>query len=418
MRRLIRLTLTAARLLASCAALALVLTWIASRILTDRIAWSQYAWWVPTLAYAAVSILTLTAWTILARLQRHHPTRRAPSISPSEISNLKSEISPSPSSEISNLKSQISPPSSPETPNPKPENFPAHRPLPAGRITRAVLASIILLILTRAAIFEYRLYRYLTPRTSDPNAIRIANWNPALPTDTLRGPLESLDADVIAIVNQSGHRMVNELAASLGEGWTAIRADRLSVLTRFPIKRWGETRLGLDGRVMRAYDLRELDVRLAERVDEGRAIFIELLTPDPLVLWVVDLPSDFRLARHRIMADAARAIAAFEGRIYTYDDDGNRLVERIETGFPDADVIVGDFNTPRASHSLRTLVGDRVNAYDAAGRGYAATFPRDTPIAQIDLMFVSRDWRTLSYHVVDPGDGWHRAQVGEIVKRR
>ena len=381
-RRAIRWLLGVARALAAAAATTIVLAWIASRVATDRLGWSQYAWWIPTLAWAAASILSLAAWTALARLHRRlERARRGP---PSTIA------SPDPTA--------------------------ARRPNAVGRISRPLLAAIVLLLLARAAVFEWRLYRFVTPTPDHPRGIRIANWNPAIPAKSLE-PILAAEADVYLIANEWQRNAAEELVQELGDGVDVIQNERLMVVSRLPVRAWASTYLGLAGRVLRSYQLKDLDAQVAEQVDQGRALFVELETPtgDPLVIWLVDLPSDPRLLRNDVTATAADAIGSFKGRVYRYDAEGRRTVTDMSDGFPDPDLILGDFNIPRDSASLRTLVGDRANAYDQAGRGYAATFPRTFPLAQIDQMFVGDDWRTVSYRLLDPGRGLHLAQVAEII---
>jgi len=366
-RRFARWIMTTTEGLLAVASTLIVLAWLLATILTDRWLWSQYLWWIPTPAWGAGAILALATWWALVAIKG----RRDPS---------------SPAS--SRLRSLLRP--------------------------RPILGAITALLLLHAGLVQYRLYRFVLP-VREPGVVRIANWNPAVPVESLHGPIAEQDADLIAIVNQPGGRDVDELAASLGPDWRAVRSDRLSVLTRLPLRRWGSMRLGLEGRVMRSYHFKDLDVRMAEQVDEGRALFVETVVDDePFVVWVVDIPSDVRLARAGVMAHAAATIRSFQGRIFAYDAEGERLVERLEGGFPEAHVILGDFNTPRGSRSLSRLVGDRRNAFDEAGRGWTGTFPRTTPLFQIDLMFVGHGWRTTAYRIFDPADGWHLAQVGDV----
>lgn len=386
MRRLITFKLTCLQLAAAAGSVAIVVAWVFSLLVTDRLWWSQYVWWVPTVAWAGASLLALGAWWALARLHARRVRKAGTRQAGSEGSDVRSDVSARQS-----------------------------RRAAMGRWTRRGLAGLVIVLLAHAAVIEWRLYRWVVPVRAAEPVVRIANWNPAVPVDTLEGPIMHLDADIIAIVNQPGSSDVDDLAALMGEGWEVVRSDRLSVITRLPIKRWGMKRLGLEGRVMSSWRFRELDVRMTERYDEGRALFIEVeVGDDSLVMWVVDLPSDLTLARRDVMADAASAIAEYEGRPLGYVD-GERLVERIEGGFPEADVIVGDFNAVRGSWSIRQLVGDRRNAFDAAGRGWAGTFPIQMPVAQIDQMFVGPRWKTVRYRIFDPGGGFHLAQVGGIV---
>ena len=77
-------------------------------------------------------------------------------------------------------------------------------------------------------------------------------------------------------------------------------------------------------------------------------------------------------------------------------------------------MIVGDFNTPRGSASLRALVGERREVFAARGWGPGGTWPRRMPLWGIDLGFVGRDVDVEGARVLDPGAGGHRALEFEI----
>jgi endonuclease/exonuclease/phosphatase (EEP) superfamily protein YafD len=87
-------------------------------------------------------------------------------------------------------------------------------------------------------------------------------------------------------------------------------------------------------------------------------------------------------------------------------------------GFPAPDLIVGDFNIPRGSRSLRRLTLGYPHAHSQAGHGHAGTYPRHRQLVHIDHMFVGPRLRAARYETVDPGVGSHRMQVVEVVVRR
>ena len=118
--------------------------------------------------------------------------------------------------------------------------------------------------------------------------------------------------------------------------------------------------------------------------------------PEPIELWLIDLPSDIGLHRMEVLARAAE----------------------IASGMPEPDFIVGDFNTPRGSPSLRRLVGERTEA-SASGGPYLlrGTWPRQASLWHIDMLFPSDRWRSTDYRFVDPGTGAHRAIRARLERR-
>ena len=85
-------------------------------------------------------------------------------------------------------------------------------------------------------------------------------------------------------------------------------------------------------------------------------------------------------------------------------------------GFPAPDIVVGDFNIPRSAGSLKALGRGYPSAFDQAGRGYMASYPRVRPIFHIDQTFVAPGLRVFDYRLPDIGAGAHRAQVVDIAR--
>jgi endonuclease/exonuclease/phosphatase family metal-dependent hydrolase len=111
---------------------------------------------------------------------------------------------------------------------------------------------------------------------------------------------------------------------------------------------------------------------------------------DPVVLYLVDLPSDPRQPRAEIAATARRHLDTSTA--------------------PSADIVLGDFNMTRGSASLRRIFPGFRHAYDEAGTGYGATFRRDWPMYHIDHVLLGPDVEATSYELRDPGVARHRAQ--------
>jgi endonuclease/exonuclease/phosphatase (EEP) superfamily protein YafD len=53
-------------------------------------------------------------------------------------------------------------------------------------------------------------------------------------------------------------------------------------------------------------------------------------------------------------------------------------------------LVVGDFNTPADSVHFQPLRGELLNAFEAAGAGYAPTWPVPLPVVQIDHVWANR----------------------------
>ena len=193
------------------------------------------------------------------------------------------------------------------------------------------------------------------------------------------------------------------------------------VLARVPVVRFGMAWLGL---AALPPETESEGPRRRGWVDPGRAMFIEFDTTASLgrrtVFWIVDLPSDPKLPRWKLCTDAAAIIRSSSGSIVVEDAQGRHTEASEGKGFPKPDVVLGDFNTPRGSASLSLLTPGMRNAYDEAGAGYSATWPRygyrtPIPLLQLDQIFIGGGVRAARYEVVDPGFGYHQMQVGDLV---
>ena len=206
----------------------------------------------------------------------------------------------------------------------------------------------------------------------------------------------------------------------MGPDVVPMRIGRSLILSREPILRYASTTLGLKGVLLEPGEGRVPD-RTTTILDPGYAAFLELDTTARLghtiVIWIIDLPSDARLFRWETTQTAAAAIASFAGQIYGRAEDGSLAPLGEATGFPAPDIIIGDFNIPRGSASLKVLTRGTANAYNHAGTGSCATYPRKFPLSHIDQMFIGKSLRATSYEIVDPGMGMHRMQVVEVAGR-
>ncbi len=115
--------------------------------------------------------------------------------------------------------------------------------------------------------------------------------------------------------------------------------------------------------------------------------------------WWVDLPSDPFASRW----GNAQIVRTRIDQLTTTNDPA--------TGaplLPPADVVIGDFNTPRGSASLNVITGSLPHAFDLAGWGDARSFPRTYPIIHVDHTFVGPRLIADHYELIRPslGDHW------------
>lgn len=343
--------------MAACLVLA---AWLAGRLATDRTILTQYVFWVPTpVPLAAAAALAAASW-LMALGARARGTGRRP-----------------------------------------------------GRWARRAAAAGLAVATAYMLVVEWRVHA-LVARPPAGSGFRIFYWNAPMWPRVVADAVLAQDAELVMIANPVWTLPRQRLSERMG-AVSEVRTSRFLVLSRHPVLRWGEIALGLEDLEQVPGEAWEL-MKLPEgTTDEGRAMFFVLDAGEtlggPIVVWLIDLPSDLRLSRWEVLKAAAEKIATWEGPAHA---DGEIIEGGAARGFPEPDLVVGDFNTPRGSASLRFLTGGMANAYDQGGAGYAATFPRERPLWHIDLMFVAPRLRALRYDVVDPGEGRHRMQVAEL----
>jgi endonuclease/exonuclease/phosphatase family metal-dependent hydrolase len=299
-----------------------LLAWLLGRVLTDRLAWSQFLWWIPTPAALIVAMLGL----LLAFRTAKTRTRRR---------------------------------------------------------RMFLWAACTLVLIMHFTLFEHRLLR-AAPRVPPGIALTIAHWNMTLgnnaPAGDFAPQIEQLDADVLMLTSPPGEvrtMLVERAAASEGREHV-LNAWPMLLHSRLPIMRVS---------VLVATDLMyvtlvELDA--TERL--GR----------PIVLYLVDLPSNPRRPRMAIAREVRRLLD--------------------ETSAAPPDLVIGDFNMTRGSASVATLFPNLIHAFNATGHGYGATFPRRLPLYHIDHVLVNENagLRAMRYAIIDGGATRHRAQKAWI----
>lgn len=257
------------------------------------------------------------------------------------------------------------------------------------------------------------------------DGVRVAYWNISVERNAA-GAGEAIlepepDIAIVANIRHDEHRqpMLTALGTLTPESSERVHfrhAGTLTVSGRFPIKRWGAAR---------PQRVTTLLTDWRSEWDTGRITFIEFdtggaLTDDVFVVWVVDLPSDPTMPRAEVMRAAAGALATYEGPATAPDNLGRWVSAPLpegERGFPEPDLIIGDFNTPRGSRSLRTLVGEASSTHTQAGLGPGGTWMRGLPLWAIDQAYTGERVRAVRTRVVDPGMSEHRMLVVDLERR-
>jgi hypothetical protein len=110
---------------------------------------------------------------------------------------------------------------------------------------------------------------------------------------------------------------------------------------------------------------------------------------------LVDLPSNPSISRFKMLADLRSRLDALET--------------------PAPDIILGDFNTARGGAAIATFAPKMRNAFDIAGVGFGATYPRIFPLLHIDQLLLGPHVTVLHYEIIDTGSGAHRMQIATIL---
>lgn len=211
----------------------------------------------------------------------------------------------------------------------------------------------------------------------------------------------------------------NGLRGQIGGVSSFCWHEGFMVASRLPIKAWGTGPLNVSQGL--GLDPREKSL-VREGRDAGRGMWLILDAKDRLgkeiVFWLVDMPSDPSLSRARAMRDAFVALVGGPPQRWIADGNGG-WTEAADAMLPrDAflvpKIIMGDFNTPHGAYSLQAVNQGFPGAYEQAGMGHAATFPRAWPLWQIDQAFIAPSLRTISHDVLDPGSGTHRMLVIDV----
>lgn len=377
----------AARLI-STAVLALLFIWALGRLFSDRFVWSQWIAWLPTVTVVGASwVLVAAAWVV--RRVGRAAAAGVPTIGPRDR---------------------------------------VFRALFSLSLAGTLAATVFLLLVTLG------MTRALRPGPG-PDSVKLVFWNAATGEGkgwsvNIAGPQPDIcilvglmNADELPNVRQAmdSRRKPDDPEVSV------IRTDLFTVITRAPITRWGFVNLSIGKG--EGIDPRYEDNK-RNWADPGRALYFELAGVPreqggfgrPVVVRVIDLPSDLSLSRNFVTSTAVKVMEEFVGPEYRPGSIGQWTAHELERvngkapGFPAPDILVGDCNIPRGSYSLRVLSPGMTHAFSQAGEGtaYAATWPRHWPLWHIDQLFTAPSIRVGSYDIIDPGCGSHRAQVAKL----
>jgi hypothetical protein len=296
----------------------------------------------------------------------------------------------------------------------------AHRAIRWGWLPWAAL--VIYFFVVEAPVFRPR------PPTPDPGAdhFKLVFWNAsAWYQDGWEVGLGATDPDIVILVGLNSTKRLPDLKGMMNGVVSVVMAERFIVLSKRPITRYAVTSLG----VARGQGIDpRFGLRTSNRTDPGHALFFEVQHPatektpaKSSIVQVLDLPSDLSLLRWDVTAKARQTLDHFAGTVFV-PDSLDRWVpetpppESPQAGFPQPDVVIGDFNIPRGAASLRILSRGFASAFDQAGRGYMASYPRRRPLFHIDQTFLGPGLRAFQYRLMDLDAGAHRAQVVDIAR--
>ena len=217
------------------------------------------------------------------------------------------------------------------------------------------------------------------PKTPREGAFRVVHWNASFiedefAHDAVRQLLE-LNADAIILTDAGAPVLSGGIEQFTSAGYMLARPGRFTVLSRVAI---------IEARSILAERSRFVSrVRLQTSLGE-------------LVIETLDLPSHPSIPRTLSMRSLSADLAAVRATL--------------------PDLMIGDFNITRGSHSLTLLAPDAVEAFAVAGSGWGGSFPRTKPLWSIDLALVREPWSPVRSHIIDFGFGRHRVQVIDLVR--
>lgn len=290
-----------------------------------------------------------------------------------------------------------------------------------GRTRRAALA---IAVLASAGLITTLIPGREGAPPPGPGGLRIVHWNLSSPdTHAWEGDLRlGLDrpADVYFLgVTASGERL-EKWAAVLGEEYTVRRLGVFAIVSRveFEVRQFsllleeaaGATRAtgsAPESRFQRVYNSMADRLGFSRRefdLPDGGWLFAATFeaAEGPLRVDFIDLPSNPFASRWKLTRAAEDRIGEIKAG----------------AGLAPAMALIGDFNIPAGSASLRRLTRGMIDARGAAAarRGGAATWPRVRPFLAIDQAYIAPGMAVRHYETIDAGVSDHRAILVELTR--
>lgn len=373
--------------------LVVIASWIVGRVLTDQYHWSQLIWWIPPLWMIGL------AWILLA---------------------------------VSALCAKI-----------------AKRP--GGLLARPILLVVNIACSGYLILGVWHMHRVVMPHSRPDNALRVVYWNQSadhIDQVAWGKRINDQGADLVIVSNaQWGtprQTLLDQFAAfapSENERWinysyrvhgqpSHYRVEGSAIIaSRFPMLRTGMVNFGSSERQQ------VLDQTSS---DQGWVMFVEIdlrsIDPEsesitePMVVWIVDLPSDPLPWKQAQMRQVNNEIEQWDGSGWRMGKHVWEQERNEGASFPDPDLIIGDFNTPRGSDSLKILAPGYRDAFESSGYGRARSWKPalrrwylKAPIAlgdwHIDLALTNDEWDARNYLLIDPKVGPHAMQMVDLVRK-
>jgi len=286
----------------------------------------------------------------------------------------------------------------------------------------SLLVAMAVVVLGYLLVLDWRMWRIAFPAApgAESQRVRVLVWNIGyVRTPGLAQKVKELEPDVIALTNAHITTDWVGVREAMGRGGPTYTAQQgwFTLISRYPIIRHGWVPLAVSPATWRPFGL--IPVRWTS--SGGECSFFEIAHPAhprPFVAWFNDMPSDPLIHRWVAMGQADSATRRFRGPILYRGPDGlDTSRTPPETGFPEPDLIGGDFNTPRRAGSIDRFVRGLTHAYDQASWGPTGSFPRTWPLTHIDHIYVGNGLRATKYEIVDLGIGRHRAQIADVVPK-
>lgn len=372
--------------------LALVVAWGVGRVLTDSVRWSQYLFWMPTVVVVGTSVVLLImagAIRWFGGVLAYASIRKARQAWGEGGTGYEARSQPA-------------------------TNVPAYR----KHVFKGVWGMAVLATMGAGA---YALAEWSgggrAPDFQRSQSLRFVFWNDS------EGLMRDWEAALlgpgpdVAIMKPGSGRSFPKVLERMGPDADFVYTHGFAIVTKAKIKR--RTHFTLSIKQGLGFDIRRKDLR-QPMADYGTATILELATSERLgrdiTVYLIDLPSDPSLWRTEMMREAKAALEKVTADVWRKDEKLDRWL-RVENPEPfgPADVLIGDFNTPRGADSIKIVAGEMQSAYDVAGNGYAATYPRVLPLWHLDQAYVAKSLRVGWYQVRNPGGGSHAMQVVDVM---